>query len=450
MAEAAKSGGAPSGDRRTVIEALEAQMAEIPRATRPYEHAAVAYRLGLAYAESPPSGNPADGLRRALACYEVAAGVFDPRFDPVEHARVLNAAGAAHRALGDRRKAAALFEQAAQLFEGRDRDAERAAALNNLGLTRAELGEPEQAVAALDEAVDLFDTTTPEGRRGRAATLHSRGMAAAALGTAEGLERAVADYDVARSELDPEEAPYHHALIHHSLGVACSSLANLRPDARDQLLESAIDAFDESLTLFTRKAFPFQHALAKHNLGLAHAAVGDIVNLRRALASFEDAVAVLDPRLHADAWQHAYASLSKAEEQLTDMAPGMTRAEHFAALVGGVKRPEREVRVRERMHRLLDQPEPLRAVAELALATAKLGFEQSRGVMEVELVTVIELPKEHQAVALQARFQAHRSLPSEAREEADRALDQAIGDALGGPQRVFVRDFLYSLGWERP
>jgi hypothetical protein len=93
----------PRTDPLEAIAGLEAQLKATPRATRPYEHATVAYRLGLAYAESPV-GNRAEYLRKALACFDVAAGIYDPRFDPVEHARVLNAAGASHRALGDRRR----------------------------------------------------------------------------------------------------------------------------------------------------------------------------------------------------------------------------------------------------------------------------------------------------------------------------------------------------------
>ena len=36
------------------------------------------------------------------------------------------------------------------------------------------------------------------------------------------------------------------------------------------------------------------------------------------------------------------------------------------------------------------------------------------------------------------------------RPDASRALDQAVGDALNGPQRVLVRDFLAAQGFERP
>ncbi|HSH58145.1 MAG TPA: hypothetical protein VK988_00590, partial [Acidimicrobiales bacterium] len=433
------------------LEALEAQLASTPRASRPYEHAAIAYRLGLAYAESPV-GNASDSLRRALACYDVAAAIFDPRADPVEHARVLNAAGAAQRALGDPRRAAGLFEKAAELLDGRDRQSERAAALNNLGLARTELGELEAAVEAFDVAADLFDTTSADGRRGRVATLHNRGQAHAAEPGEEGIEAALADYEEARADLDPDEAPYHHGLVSHSIGVACSALASMRPSEREALAGEAIKAFNESLTVFTRASFPFQYALAKHNLGLAYVALGGAMNLRRALACFEDAVATLDTRVHAAAWRQAYASLERTEKELESLAPGLSRADHFAALVGASRRDERGGLVRERLLRLLALPDPTRrsALAELALASAELEGARASAVMEAELAALMELPNEHLEMALRARLDAHARLPEADREEADRALDRAIGEALQGPQRIYVRDFLYSMDWERP
>ena len=450
-------------DPRSAIEALEAQLAATPRALRPYEHAALAYRLGLAYAENPV-GSRVELLRKALACFDVAAGIFDPRFDPTEHARVLNAAGASHRALGDRRKSAELFEKAATLLEGRDRDDERAAALNNLGLVRSELGQLEEAVSAFDAAAPLFDTTTADGRRGVVATLHNRGLAHSALGTEEGLEAALADFDEAQEDLDADEAPYHHGLLHHSIGSAYSALANLRPKERSRLLEEAVRAFGESLTVFSRVAFPYQHALAKHNLGLAQAALaavaaeevggggrGRLQNLRRALANFEDAVAMLDTRLHADAWKQAFASLNRVEEQLAAEVPGASRVDHFATLLASTSDEERHALLRERIMRLLALPEPRNrsALAELAAASVRVGRNGGL-IMEAELALIMELPHENQEIALRARFDAHRQFGAEEREEADRALDAAIGAALGAPQRIFVRDYLYSVGWERP
>jgi tetratricopeptide (TPR) repeat protein len=440
----------PPPDHKGVIEDLEKQLRVIPRASRPYEYATVSYRLGLAYAEAP-FGSPQEGLRKALAHFEVAAAIFDPRYDPVEHARVLNAAGAAHRALGNRPKAHELFEQAAELLLEKDRDPERAAALNNLGLVRTELGDLGPAVDAFDAAADLFDTSTAEGKRGRVATLHNRGQAHAAQGTEEGLEAALADYEEARADLDPDDAPYHYGLVHHSIGVTCSSLAALRADDRREFLNEAVRAFTESLVIFGRTTFPYQHALAKHNLGLAYASMGGLANLRRALACFEDTIATLDPRLHADAWKQGFASLERIEKELGQLAPGMSRADHFANLAADVRRDERVELVHARLVRLLAAPDGGRVpLTEFFLAAAGLGEKRARGVIEASLSTVMELPVEKQIVALDAIWAAHRQLQGDERETADRELDQAIGDALGGPQRIFVRDHLLELGWERP
>ncbi len=453
MASEADSRQAGAGNRQRAIADLEAQLARTPRATRPHEHGALAYRLGLAHAEAP-GASPEANMRKALKFFDSAAALFDPRLDPIEHARVLNGAGAARRALGDRERAIGLFEEAARLLEGRARDDERAGVLNNLGLARSELGRQEEAVVACDEAAELFDTTSAEGRRGRVATLHTRGSARAALGTDESLEGALADFRQAADELDPEEAPYHFGLVQHSLGVTYSALAARQAEERSRLLSEAVAAFRESLTVFTRMAFPFQHALVKHNLGLAWSGRGGLTNLRRALASFEDAVAMFDPRLHADAWRQSYASLERAEKELESLATGLSRAEHFVGLLVDVGTDERQALLQERLSVLLALPTENRrrsSLVELALASATLPFEEARAIVEAELSILIELPTELLEPGLRARFDAHRRLEGEeVREGADRALDQAIGDALQGPQRISVRDFLYSLGWERP
>src|SRR3712207_8439034 len=50
------------------------------------------------------------------------------------------------------------------------------------------------------------------------------------------------------------------------------------------------------------------------------ASMGGLANLRRALACFEDTIATLDPRLHADAWRQGYTSLERTEKQLAEVA----------------------------------------------------------------------------------------------------------------------------------
>ena len=433
------------------IAALEAELAAIPARQRPRDRGAAAYRLGMAYAEAP-AGDAGDNLRRALVCYSVAAEAFDPRFDPVEHARTLNAAGAAHRHLGDRAQAVRLFERAAALLEGRERAEELASVLNNLGLVQTELGEPAEAVSSFDRALELFNAETAQGRRSRVAALHNRGLAHAAIGTEQGLEAALGDYQAALGELDPQEAPYHHGLVLHSKGVALSSLAHFQPDRERSRSEAALSAFAESLAVFAPDNFPFQHAVAKYNQGLAYVAVGGDDNLRRALAAFEDTLAILDPRLHSDSWKLAYAKLSEVEARLAPVYPGLTRAGHFAALVAGCDADERLALIRERLSRLLLLPGPRMAasLAEWAQGVVRLDREAARRVIESELAVLMLVPNDALEAVLRAQFEAQQQLEPEPKEALDWALDDAVGWALNGPQRVFVRDFLYSLGFERP
>jgi hypothetical protein len=145
--------------------------------------------------------------------------------------------------------------------------------------------------------------------------------------------------------------------------------------------------------------------------------------------------------------------MERVDNDLKVQFPGMTRTDHFVALLASIKPDERQALLRERLFHLMALPEPQRTqfLTELDLAMARLGYDTARKLIEDELSVVIELPNERLEIALKARERAHRAIADEeARVEADRALDQAIGDALGGPQRVLVRDFLESIGWERP
>jgi tetratricopeptide (TPR) repeat protein len=437
-------------DRLSAIRSMEAQLAATSKTAQPQQHATIAYRLGLAYAEHP-TGPLEDSLRRALACYDVAASLFDPRFDPVEHARVVNAAGAAHRSLGNVTQAAELFRQAATLLERHGRPDERAAALNNLGLALAAMGQVGEAVEHFTTAVDLFDKTTPDGMRGWSAALLNRGQARSAAGEEAGLRAALDDYHEALAEVESSEASYHYGLLYHSVGVASMALASLDASATTRLLEEAADSFAESLTVFTRTGFPFQHALAKYNLGYAVERLDGVANQRLALACYEDALAALDPRLHVPQRDLAFASLVRVEARLAEWAPAPGRAHHFASMVAAAAPEDRVALMRDRMLRYLALPGPTRhkALVELAMAEYWLGPERARILIEAELGVLVDLPNEFLQMSLEARLEVLNQLGDEA-EEAGRALDDAVGAQLGLPQRLFVRDFLYARGWERP
>ena len=438
-------------DRLAAIRSMEAQLAATSKKAAPYQHATIAYRLGLAYAEHP-TGPPEESLRRALASYDTAASLFDPRFDPVEHARAVNAAGAAHRSLGDIDHAGELFKRAASILEGHGRHDERAAALNNLGLARAAQGRVPEAIEHFTEAIELFDTTTPDGMRGWVAALLNRGQARSAAGDEAELRAALADYNRALPEVDSADASYHYGLLYFSIGVASMALATVAPDEATTLVEEAADSFAESLTVFTRTGFPFQHALAKFNLGHAVERLDGVANLRLALACYEDALAALDTRLHIPQREQAFASLVRVEDRLAEWAPTPGRAHHFVSLVADSVAEDRLPLMRDRLLRYLALPGPTRhkALVELALAEYWLGPERARLLIEAELGVLVDLPNEFLQISLEARLDALGQLGPEEAEAAGRALDEATGAQLGLPQRMFVRDFLYARGWERP
>ena len=438
-------------DRLTAIRSMEAQLAATSKKAEPYQHATIAYRLGLAYAEHP-TGPPEESLRRALASYDTAASLFDPRFDPVEHARAVNAAGAAHRSLGDINHAGELFKRAAALLESHGRNDERAAALNNLGLARAAQGRVPEAIEHFTAAIELFDTTVPDGMRGWVAALLNRGQARSAAGDEAELRAALADYNQALPEVDSAEASYHYGLLYFSIGVASMALATVAPDEATALVEEAADSFAESLTVFTRTGFPFQHALAKFNLGHAVERLDGVANLRLALVSYEDALAALDTRLHIPQREQAFASLVRVEDRLVEWAPTPGRAHHFVSMVADAVAEDRLPLMRDRLLRYLALPGPTRhkALVELALAEYWLGSERARMLIEAELGVLVDLPNEFLQFSLEARLDALGSLTTEEAEAAGKALDEATGAQLGLPQRLFVRDFLYARGWERP
>ena len=438
-------------DRLAAIRSMEGQLAATSKKSAPYQHATIAYRLGLAYAEHP-TGPPEESLRRALASYDTAASLFDPRFDPVEHARAVNAAGAAHRSLGDINHAGELFKRAAALLESHGRNDERAAALNNLGLARAAQGQVPEAIEHFTEAIELFDTTTPDGMRGWVAALLNRGQARSAAGDEAELRAALADYNLALPEVDSADASYHYGLLYFSIGVASMALATVTPDEATTLVEEAADSFAESLTVFTRTGFPFQHALAKFNLGHAVERLDGVANLRLALACYEDALAALDTRLHIPQREQAFASLVRVEDRLAEWAPTPGRAHHFVSLVADSVAEDRLPLTRDRLLRYLALPGPTRhkALVELALAEYWLGPERARLLIEAELGVLVDLPNDFLQISLEARLDALGQLGPEEAEAAGRALDEATGAQLGLPQRMFVRDFLYARGWERP
>jgi len=433
---------------------LEVELGCISPTENPYEHALAAQRLGLAYAESVGQ-KPEERLRQALACFDLAANLLDPRFHPVEHARVLTAAGSVRRSLGEPATALHLFRAASALAAGRISGDEAAAMGNNIGLAQLETGDVAGAIAAFDEAVAGFDKAFAEGRRGAASALHNRALAKAASGRTDDLVAALADHDLALAIVGFDEAPLHHGLVHHSRGVAASNLSQAAtdPDAANSWRREAIAAFTTALDVFVWPEHAMHHGIVSFNLGRMLAAGTEITDQRRAMLSLEDAVTAFDPRAQSTAWRQAYDALSATDARLAERHQGWRRSDHLVALLHEDNEAAGRL-MRRRLTRWLVLPAPARdaALADFVAAASRVGEAHGSGASALRylLTTAVELPVEAQSIVLDGLLATRVAADPTTQDILDRLVDQAIGEALNGPQRVFVRDHLTAGGFERP
>jgi tetratricopeptide (TPR) repeat protein len=491
-ASAASGGGGvtpvpDSGRPAEAIAALECRLLATPRSRFPEQHAVAAYRLAMAYAELP-AADMALNRRRALAHFLEAGDIFAELGMVIEEARARGSSGSMHRALGETGAAEEHLVAALRLLDdaldapgtaGRAR-AVTGEIANNLGLLYSESGRFDEADRAFALAMESFDRSDVDGRRGWASACVNRGLAAAMRGDAAGLQAASGFYRRVLHEVQTTEAPYQHAMAWHGLGTI--EMASLRalgrtssdmeeqsmapPPGADGLgaspsgggvdetacLARAEQAFDEARQRFPPHMFPYQYALSCYNLSEVHQRRNDVQSLRRAVAFLEDALAVLDPRWFGTLRQRVMASLARAERTLVELGAPATRAEHFASMVAGCDEAERRWWLRERIARLLALPQKAcdDALGALADAICRLDPPAFRAVLQGELQVLMEWPVDLQATALRAQLFAHRRLDPDAGHKADAVLDESITHALNGPQRVMVRDYLRTFGYERP
>ena len=446
-----------SDDTPTAVSATESVAAmkdrfeSIDRYSDSLSWATSAYRLGMATAEQP-TAHPQDNLREALGYYEQAAQVLTAQRAPVEHARILNAAGSAHRMMGDPSTASRLFSEALGLMSGKGVDVEEASVLNNLGLVLTEGGRLDDAVEAFTMSLDMLPGDDGEQIRTMLATKHNLGQVHLARGGVDGCEAAIEVLADASAIARGTEASMHTAMIDHTLGIAWKARAGFDPAMHDRDLSEAITAFERCLTVFTSVGFPMQHAIAKHNLGHALAGRDDLDSMRRALAYYEDSLNIFDPRLHQQQWQEAFANAEAVEKRLEAAVPGATRADHIATLAGSMSDDERLMFVRQRlvqMERLPkeNQLERLTALSYAIVTQPAASFVAS---LRTIITVLMELPEDLLESALESQLAAHAMLDNHDQRAADFILDEAITALLFGPQRIRVRDMLEDIGWDRP
>ena len=406
---------------------LEAELEGLRGTGRPDEWALAAFRLGVARSEA--ATGEAD-LRAAVELLDRAGRALDAARSPVEHARILTAAGSCRRRLGEPEAAAALFDRAADLLAGRVPATQEAAALVNCGLAATEAARPEDAAAPLARALALTDgAADDESRRVRGAAHLNRAQAHQAAGSPEDLELAVEDYRAAAACFD-DDGP-QRALALHGMGSALLDLAaasdpaiapdggeaaaNSPGDGRDvvaRLATEATEAFGASLQILTLEAFPFRHAVARHSLALAYERRGGPLDVLRAAECAEAALGVFDPRLQGEHWRVAAATLARLEVAMGDGtaggAPG-ARLRRFVTLVDRTDGAERVSLLRERLARTASYPDLRRrrdcdALASAAVEAGPVAYER---LMRAMIPVLMELPEPLLEAMCSALCEAH-------------------------------------------
>ncbi len=433
------------------VAALRQRFESIDPSTDALTWAAAAYRLGMATAEQP-TAYPQQNLRDALGLYQQAARVLTVQRAPVEHARILNAAGSAHRMLGDPSTARRLFSEALGLMSGKGVDVEEASVLNNLGLVLTEGGRLDDAIEAFTRSLDMLPGEDDEQVRTILATKHNLGQVHLARGGIDGCNAAIAVLSDAADNAGGTQATMHTAMIDHTLGIVWKTRADLAPSERARCLDEAIAAFERCLTTFTSVGFPMQHAIAKHNLGHAYAGRDDVASLQRALAYYEDSLNIFDPRLHQPQWQEAFANAEAVEARLQDLVPGSTRADHIATLAGSMDDNERLMFLRQRLVQMerLPKTNQLERLTAMYYAIITQPAESFVASIRTMITVLMELPETLLESALESQLAAHAMLDNHDQRAADFILDEAINALLFGPQRIRVRDMLEDIGWNRP
>lgn len=433
------------------VAAMKARFDSLDRKVDSLRWATAAYRLGMATAEQP-TASPEQNLREALGYYQKAADVLTVGRAPVEHARILNAAGSAHRMLGDPSTASRLFRQALGLMAGKGVAAEEASVLNNLGLVLCEGGQLDDAIEAFMKSLELLPGANEEQVRTMLATKHNLGQVYLARGGVDGCDAAISVLSDAAATAGGTEASMHTAMIDHSLGIAWKAKATLDPVGGDGHLSEAVAAFQRCLTVFTSIGFPMQHAIAKHNLGHTLAGRDDVASLQRALANYEDALNIFDPRLHKQHWQEAFANAEAVEARLEVAVPGATRADHIAMLMGSMDENERLMFIRHRFVQMerLPKTNQIDRFTEFFYAVITQPAASFVATIRTVITVLMELPETLLESALESQLAAHSMLDNHDQRAADFILDEAINALLFGPQRIRVRDILDDIGWERP
>ncbi|HSY52744.1 MAG TPA: adenylate/guanylate cyclase domain-containing protein [Thermoanaerobaculia bacterium] len=317
----------------------EALLARRNREENPKAWATSQNNLGLAY-EGLPTGDRAQNLANAIACFQAALHVRTERDFPEDWATIQNNLGTAYTDVptGDRAEnlanAIVCFQAALRVWTTeRDFPAQWAMTQNNLGTAYGDLPTGDRA-ENLANAIACYQATLRvwtehDFPADWAMTQNNLGIAYRNLPTgdrAENLANAIACYQAALRNRTERDFPAEWARTQNNLGIA---YRNLPTGDRAENLANAIACYQAALRVRTERDFPAEWARTQNNLGNTYGDLptGDRAeNLANAIACYKAALRVRTERDFPADWATTQNNLGTAYQSL----PTGDRAENLA------------------------------------------------------------------------------------------------------------------------
>lgn len=214
-------------------------------------------------------------LRQAIEQWELAAPLWGQVGDWSQQARALNAAGLAHRQLGELEKARPHYQQSLALWRRAGNRSGEADSLNNLGRLQALSGELSEALQTHLRALAVRREI--EDLRGVAQSLSQIGTTQRSLGETDKAHTALSEALSVSQQLGDHRAEPH---IHNNLGLISQDRAQH---------QKAIEQFNLALALFKQAGSQRFQAVTLSNLGTVYQSIGDFA---RAEALFAEALSL--------------------------------------------------------------------------------------------------------------------------------------------------------------
>ena len=260
-------------DRRGAVNVadLSARLADADIAVDPDGWALAAYRLAVARSELATDRSE---LETCIDILDKAARILTVDRAPLEHGRIMTAAGNCYRSAGRPDLAVPpLRRQPTRSAAGRNRWRRR-----QRGPTWAWPGPRQEirpgrsmpstggSTCSSVRSPAAAGPTRPGGHSARRWSTGPRPGQAAA--TDEALASALADYDTAIATLGAE-SPQTGLAWHGRASVLLEQATRLPTGGHADLVTDAITAIEHALAVFSANAFPFQHAIARHSMAVA-------------------------------------------------------------------------------------------------------------------------------------------------------------------------------------